>query len=681
MIRYDRSYLPPAELEFVVIADTHHIVDPGMYRTKGDSVTPDLVRDWAGRGDVALAFAKALEPVLAFHVGDLQQEYPGHESFDTGRRAAIRQLEDAGLPLHMAAGNMDIGDKSDPTMPASWVDPAYLAVWHEDFGPSHFSVDEGAFHFVVLNSQVMNSELEEGRAQREWLEADLRDHEGQRIMLFFHIPPFLVDEDEPGLGSYDVLDEPDRSWLLELVRRYRIEAVFCGHTHFQTFNGIDAGRLYTLPSTTTTRPGFYESISVEPPMRGWADTPKLGFFLVRALPDGLAVHLVRTSGRSEMPTSDRAVVLTAVTRELPHSPLGTYLRLPLARHSDGAIAYPYQVRHRIRDDYPLLACLELGLRHVRFPLADLESPIQRERLALLRAEGVALTGTAITAPGRDAGDLSGWADDIDVLEIQLAGHTLPTQDQLSQVEVANGSMAISLCPIVMESSGTVHKRSRNGYRATELAMLDALLDAHGLHIHHAVCHVDAADDSAWNAVLAFPREGLRAVGGLDFMVSLGGEDEPDAEALAESILAASTLPGSRLFIDPLQELDRTASIMNGLLDRLSNPAPMFHVVRVLNSVLFGSPDGRPDYRADDLIWQDAKVARGVVSERQEHWLVTPSSLHAAVAALGERHATGRKAMFIDLLAAESRGPIARLSEEPEGWMDSLGIVSVTLAGS
>ena len=120
--------------------------------------------------------ARALGPLLTFHLGDLQQEYPGHASFDAGRQAAIRQLDDAGFPMQMVAGNMDIGDKPDPTMPAGWVRPEWLAVWHEDFGPSFRSFDEGGVHFVIVNSQLLNSELPQRDEQRMWLEADLEAH-------------------------------------------------------------------------------------------------------------------------------------------------------------------------------------------------------------------------------------------------------------------------------------------------------------------------------------------------------------------------------------------------------------------------------------------------------------------------------------------------------------------------
>ena len=44
-MQFDRDHLPPSALEFVVITDAPHIVDPFMYRAEGDSVNPTIVRD------------------------------------------------------------------------------------------------------------------------------------------------------------------------------------------------------------------------------------------------------------------------------------------------------------------------------------------------------------------------------------------------------------------------------------------------------------------------------------------------------------------------------------------------------------------------------------------------------------------------------------------------------------
>ena len=657
MPSFDRSDLPKADLEFVVIADTHHLVDPGMYSAKGDSVTPDIVREWSDRGDWALALAKATEPALVFHVGDLAQEYPGSRFFDTGRRAAVTQFEESGLAVNFAAGNMDIGDKPDPTVPAGWVEPGFLKRWDEDFGKSFYSRTAGDSHFVVLNSQIMNTTLPEAIEQREWVEADLATHASDRIFIFLHLPPYLVDEDEPGLGSYDVLDNPDRSWLLDLCRRYEVEALFSGHTHFQVFNRAGSTRLYTLPSTTTTRPGFYEAFNVCPPDRGWIDTTKLGFFLVRVSGNATSVHLIRTSGETHarLPTGTR--ILTGTVTDLPHSPVGAFLRLPITNKSDGAISYPNHVRHRIRDDYPLLSCVEAGIRHVRFPIHDLDVALQRDRLAVLRDEGVRLTATVLCPDSRNITAAAPKASQADCLELQLTNRIFPDQDDLVALAgLRDAGATIGLAPLALEDTGKVHLRSRTGYRPRELPRLDEMLTGQGLVLDRAVCMVDDSK-SVWDDIRAFDVE-LRSIGGLDFLIPFGADDEANAAAVAEALFAAATVPGCRVYLDPLQDLDRVTKVVHGLLDRLSNPRAAFHLTRVLNTALFGEGRRPGDYSPLEVEGlAPASNIRVVSDRRADLWLVPDQERLRAADTLRQESCGGETLRLVDPAAGLSwRGP-------------------------
>ena len=666
MPRFDRSDVPEADLEFVVIADTHHLVDPGMYSTTGDSVTPEIVREWSDRGDWALALAKATETGLVFHVGDLAQEYPGSRFFDTGRKAAVTQFEESGLEVNFAAGNMDIGDKPDPTVPAGWVEPGFLKRWDEDFGKSFFSRTAGDSHFIVLNSQIMNTTLPEAIEQREWVEADLAAHASYRIFIFMHLPPYLVDEDEPGLGSYDVLDNPDRSWLLDLCRRYEVEALFSGHTHFQVFNQAAGTRLYTLPSTTTTRPGFYEAFNVRPPDRGWIDTTKLGFFLVRVTGRATSVHLIRTSGETHAHHQTGTRILSGTITDLPHSPAGAYLRLPITNKSDGAISYPNHVRHRIRDDYPLLGCVEAGIRHLRFPIHDLDVALQAGQLAVLRNEGAELTATVLCPKPGDMTAAARKASEADFIEIQLTNRFFPDAEDLTALaELREAGAKVALAPLALEDTGKVHRRSRTGYRPRELPHLDELLTDRGIHLDRAVCTVDDSG-SVWSDIRSFDKR-LRSIGGLDFVVPLGTDDQANALTVAEALFAAATMPDCRVYLDPLQDLDRVTKVVHGLLDRLSNPRAAFHVTRVLNTVLFGEgrqPGSYSPVERDRL--PEGTNVRIVADHRAELWLVPDQEKPRTAEALRHEMSGHETLRLIDPLAGVS-------------WQGSLGLVADLLA--
>ena len=368
---FDRSFLPPADLEFVVMTDTHYMLDPGAQIVEFESR-----RRQAARAAHAYPLVRALDTAFVVHLGDLVQEFPESAGFAASLGQALAQITDAAIELRQVAGNHDVGDKPDPTMPTDWVTDETLAAYHLRFGASWYSWSDGGCHFVVLNSQIMNGPLPAAREQERWLERDLADHPAMPTFLFMHLAPYLVDEHEQGLGHYDNIDEPARGWLLNLVRTHNVQMVFAGHSHFRFFNRIGNARSFVVPSTAFTRPGFCEVFSsAPPPERGRDDAPKLGFYLLRVRDGRASVHLVRTSGATNLvdASAPERRLLTRVTNELPGSPLGVTLRHSLAPATEVPIAWQSTVRQPVRNDFPLLACLELGVRHLRVPGRPVES--------------------------------------------------------------------------------------------------------------------------------------------------------------------------------------------------------------------------------------------------------------------------------------------------------------------
>ncbi|HCQ03471.1 MAG TPA: hypothetical protein DIT99_23515, partial [Candidatus Latescibacteria bacterium] len=226
--KYDRSFLPVAQFEFVVLGDTHFILDPDPYALEFDSV-----RAWPQRGAWAWRCVASLDADFVVHLGDLTEENAARPQQPASRRRACEQFEQLGIHPYHVAGNMDIGDKPDATMFTEWVTPEALNLYHKQFGQSWYSFDHQAIHFIVLNSQIMNGLLPEAEAQQTWLEADLSAHEGQRMVMFMHMPPFFVEEAEPDTGFYNSINEPARSGLTALMRQYQVECLFTGHTHFR----------------------------------------------------------------------------------------------------------------------------------------------------------------------------------------------------------------------------------------------------------------------------------------------------------------------------------------------------------------------------------------------------------------------------------------------------------------
>lgn len=614
MPRFDRSHLPPAILEFAVVADTHFILDPEAYAIEFDSV-----RQWPQRAVRALEAVAALETDIVIHLGDLSEEPPGHEHHASSRELACTHLDRCELSPRFVPGNMDIGDKPDPTMFTPPVSEASLAWFHQRFGSSWSSFESAGCHFILLNSQILNGDLPAAAEQARWLEEDLAAHDGERIFLFLHMPPFFVSDQEPDTGFYNSIDEPARSWLTDLFHTFRIEAVFCGHTHFRAFNRVGDTRIHVCPSTTTSRAGFYEAFAVAPPPeQGRNDPDKLGFYLLRVLDEGLRLHFVRTAGRTGPvpagPGSGEAhdslsarraagsenahnsIFITRTSHDLPASPLGLHLRTPLSHESPGALAWPGVKRQRVRDDHPFLGALELGARHVRIPESDLgDDPLQSRRLSLLRDEGVSITAQWVWSPRLDwAGELAALNVLPDVAELQMPAAVMPPDEVLAACGRARNAFGgqLSLAPLLPRERvpGRYHPRGRLGFTAQELPRLDAHLLTAGQRVDRAVCCVDA-DLSSWDAVTQFTAISTEAIGALDLVLPLLPPSSYTAESawhLVTALAAVAVRTDCHLFLDPYVDLDRTNDLREGLLDRLGNPRPLFHVIRVLNTLLFSA---------------------------------------------------------------------------------------------
>jgi predicted phosphodiesterase len=586
---FDRSFLSPADLEFVVMTDTHYMLDPGPRQVEFESR-----RRQAARAAHAYDLVRSLDPAFVVHLGDLVQEFPEGGGFDQAVDEALAQIREAGLELRQVAGNHDVGDKPDPTMPTDWVSDETLARYDERFGASWYSWNAGGFHFVVLNSQIMNGPLAAATEQARWLEDDLAAYGHMPTVLFMHLSPYLVFPDEQGLGHYDNIDEPARGWLLSLVREHNVRMVFSGHTHFSFFNRFAEARLRVVPSTAFTRPGFCEVFSsAPPPERGRDDVDKLGFLLLRSHGGELRTHLVRTRGVMGRDDTAGARIVTATTRDVPGSPLGVTLRHPLAPYAEVPIAWQSTVRQPVRNDYPLLALVEMGARFVRVPASDVAAASHRERLEVLRDEGLGLVATStwssrstiVADAGRGAALLAG-------VEIQYPGATTPDDACIDAIDAVRGTtgLTVSLAPLLPREivPGKQHARTRIGFHLDELGPLDEVLAARGSRVDRALCRIDAAQAPWETMTAAHEMAALGTVGALDWAVEFADRD-PVAQVhrAVEALAAAATFDDARVYLEPLIDLDRTMDAPLGLLDRLCNPRPVFHAVRSLNTVLHG----------------------------------------------------------------------------------------------
>ncbi|CAK9300332.1 unnamed protein product [Gordionus sp. m RMFG-2023] len=186
----------------------------------------------------AIEIANNLIPKPKFFIvcGDLVNAYPG-ERLKASQIASFKQTFsklDPKIPLICVCGNHDVGNY--PTSKD-------IQNYRKDFGDDYFSFWVGGVKFIALNSQYYFNDThvkEYSQEQDNWLKSELKDgidSNAQHVMLFQHIPWFLVEPneemafyDETKKGSYNLKKEL-RLKMLELFRSYGVTKIFCGHYH------------------------------------------------------------------------------------------------------------------------------------------------------------------------------------------------------------------------------------------------------------------------------------------------------------------------------------------------------------------------------------------------------------------------------------------------------------------
>ncbi|MEZ4679787.1 MAG: hypothetical protein R2932_36770 [Caldilineaceae bacterium] len=368
--------------------------------------------------------------------------------------------------------------------------------------------------------------------------------------------------------------------------------VFAAHIHWAFYNQIAATRFQTVPSVAFTRPGFSELFSSAPPAeQGRDDVEKLGFFLVRIHENDSRVHFIRTSGQTDTPAATRLV--TGTTADLPASPLGLTALHPIASTGQVPMAWPSTIRQTVRNDYGLLNLLELGVRQLRVPATDLQDPGQRERLAILRSHGVALTAQWLWAPGLPLTDaVTAQRDQIDGVEVQLLGAFQPPTALLTELQRcgARHTLPVALSCVVPGQNvpGKQHGRSQIGYTIGQLPELNQALASAGVRLDRVCCRLDTPNPLApWAQLASQNLEPLPQIGAIDWLYTVPvGEPISQVNGATAALFSVAQRPGDRLFIEPYVDFDRTMDAGPGLLDRRYNPRSTFHGLRHLNTLLY-----------------------------------------------------------------------------------------------
>lgn len=634
------SDLGPKLFSYAVIADTH--VNHGEKET--NSVYPvnalhngrlrHVVRDINSRPN--------LEFVI--HLGDLVHPVPALPDLFSQASACYKDImAELNYPVHVIPGNHDIGDKPSDWTPAVCVNDEFLDLYREQFGADYSAFNHDGIHFILLNASIINSDLACEQEQKTWLEDYFKAHAGGRFFVNIHYPAFLAERNEA--SHYDNIDEPGRTWLLDLLEKNKVEALFSAHTHnfwYHRHEGID---FYYALSTACVRQDYSEIVRV-PPMDdmegGRNDQPKHGYYLVHVHENRHVVEVVRTYG--ELIEPDVEVSTPAQTFDSlhplqnPRACLGFDMRqdwmdLVQVPPSGGPDEFN---RKAARNDYPLMNMWEMGIRRLRIPRIDLQNAYRRDRLRALCDQGheFVLYTFGIPEPAflkmlaQNADLISAWEITFPWSELEnIASQIAPLRTEM------NIPIYLSKLRGKEEHEGDGAKfvhAINHGFVVGETDQIHEVAKLSGVD---GVVFRVASDAPVWENVIAAGEicDAAKIAGSLITRMSpinpaeFRKDDLWTANRVGEAMVAAMTQKNIHVIIDTLADIDRGYFRRNGVVDRLYNPRLGFHVIRHLYGALNADP---ADLTAGKVVMSEK--TRSVAIDRGSEKLVLVMPLKAGI---------------------------------------------------
>jgi 3',5'-cyclic AMP phosphodiesterase CpdA len=563
-----------AGFRFVVIADSH--IRPPEQESDAYPSNARLVQ----RNEFIVDLCNRIDASFVVHLGDIVHPLPVEDIHVEAIDLAAEVYARLRHPIYFVPGNHDVGDKPDALVAVPAVAEENYAIYEDAWGPSFRSFDAEGFHFVIVDTQVLNSGLDREARQRRWLEADLAEVSGRRTFLFTHYPPFVRDPHEN--EHYDNIGEPARSWLLDLLGRHEIEAVFSGHVHTFLYNRHGATDLYVAPSTGFVRPDYSEVAALPPPAEnGRDDPPKLGIFVVDVAGAGHTVRPIRSFGSISSDQPLPVPVETALDPEW-ESPIGVTLRHGWMNVTDFPTAGLDEFRRkRIRNDALILALWEARIRDVRVPLEDLSTPDGARRMKDLSVQGARFGVFSAGVPDRRTIDtVRSLVPDIHRWEIIVPPDRF--EDVLGSIGGEDlGGLRIAIAPIVPVgvSDAPVHHFVTAGFGVRDDPMLERWnrIDTDGRfgELVFRIPWTEPMGNGAGRAGEHAEVCGRQAVVIQELPRASESatfdDDEAVAERVAEAARAAIAEPGVAVFLDGFMDHDRGYYPRHGLIDRSFNP--------------------------------------------------------------------------------------------------------------
>lgn len=590
---------------FVVATDTHVMLEEG----DESSAYPSSIKEFNNRSRYLVQEINRLSPDFVIHLGDFVQPVPSLPTYEPAVQIAKEIFAELKPKMYLTAGNHDIGDKKASWMPGPKIDIHATKLFEKYWGKSFSSFDHQGVHFVMVNTPVINSNLEMENEQREWLEKDLEENKNKRIFMFTHYPLYLryPDEDE----HYDNIAEPGRSWLLSLIEKYNVETLYAGHVHNYFYNEYANSKQYVLPALSFVRPDYNELYQIEcGPEGGRNDLYKFAFFYVKVYKDKVVNQLIRTFGRlldkDETKEAEKDVIESYHSLERRDAPIGVYLRHAWAENHFIPFANLDEFNRKVvRNDYPLLALWDLGIKKIRIPVGDYYLPDTLERIRTLKAQGHMFTAFSTGIPtNRIMNTLKNNKDLIDHWEVSVA------QGEMQELahyfkEIKDETQIMTFLSNIETSAdqqkGTkFHHFIRHGFNTEDGKMLKQLHEAGVFRWVDGLVFNMTPEQSPFEVTKHVKEMADQYHLKASLHVQMRGADTPAYEhrddlsisnRIAEVVVSTVLSKEVEIVLDTFMDHDRGYFIRNGLIDRKSNPRLQYYVFKYLSGVFDQFADG------------------------------------------------------------------------------------------
>lgn len=591
------------KLKACLVSDTH------VNEAEDQSASPYPANAQANpRARHIFAQINAIDPALVIHLGDMINPVPELPSYAPAAENFQKLASTLNAPLYLMPGNHDIGDKPVKWMPAGMVNPEFSQLYRDTFGRDFFAVEENGIHFVMLNSPLVNSGQPEEAEQAAWFEAYLESNAGARIFVFTHYPPYINSTDEP--SSYDNYEEPGRTWFLDLIRKYQPEAVFAAHVHNFWYDRIGETEYYVTPSTCFVRHDYSEMYRIDGgSQKGRNDTAKLGFLTLEIFENGHVAKYHRSYGQgmAEGAAAPAAPPQHPHVKTTAHDRLFVDLRRGWAEEmviapSGGVDEFQRKVA---RNDYPVMAMWEMGLRGLRVPLHDLTDERVRRRMALMVDVGHTFQVYLYGMPNPAQLEvLKAHSDLVDRLELVLNWEDVTSlEDEIRALHEGTG------CKIILSrvnrKDGAKHSGKQfnhlisHGFTTQEIGELKSLMAA-APGLVDGFQFTIMREDDPWAKAKALNDFAADSGAHVTLYVKSTGaspaeaflDEEANTERFVKTAMASFAFDID-IVLDTLEDADRGYFTRTGLIDRRFNP----RIAAIALSELVQAADGM-EWKAD-----------------------------------------------------------------------------------